>query len=99
MKEREEPVPRKSFLRRITNRQLVLLLAGAQLFGCGMILGTSLPIVRKLPTPTASEQLRKEQVAMKDVLVPLGIIVPICFAVISGCLLLVARGMRHEAKQ
>jgi hypothetical protein len=98
VKERNEPVivPRKSFLRRITSCQLVLLLAGTQLFGCGMILWTSLPIVRKFPAPTASEQLRKEQIAMEDVLVPLGIIVPICFAVTSGCLLLVAREMGRK---
>ena len=63
-----------------------------------MVLITTLPIVHKFPTATASAQLRREQLAMEDALVPLGIFVPICFAATSACLLLVAiRVMRPNS--
>jgi hypothetical protein len=89
---------KKTFLGKVTARQLILLLAVGQMLGCAMLLATTLPIVRKFPTATANEQLRREQLAMEDVLVPLGIIAPICFAAISACLLLVAvREMRPNS--
>jgi hypothetical protein len=69
---------------------LILFLAGTQLLICAVVWATVIPIVLKIPTPNASDQLRREQIAMEAVLVPAGIHIPLCFAGIAACFILVA---------
>jgi len=78
----------RPFFARITLRQLLLYLAGAQLLMCAIVWATVIPIVLKFPTSNASPQLRREQIAMEDVLVPTAHMIS-CFAAIAVILIVV----------
>jgi hypothetical protein len=78
----------RPFFARITLRQLLLFVAGGQLLMCAIVWATVVPIVLKFPTPNASPQLRREQIAMEDVLVPAAHITS-CFAAFAVILIVI----------
>jgi ABC-type multidrug transport system permease subunit len=69
--------------KKFTPRRMVMVMAAVQLICALTVICVALPIVHKLPDPSASEERQEYQRAFREAVIGTGVMIPSAFAAFS----------------